>query len=497
MIDLNGHKLNNIKLGVNKDFTLTLTGTEGSYVKQVYVRKGGSFVIDSEANAKFETIFVEDNARLTVSDGAKVTVGSLTVKASVNDDGTTTTSVKLATGTKIGELTYYRQNNSGVLKLGNLLDVTRQALRRDDNGNYLDLYAKFGITSMSYALTVVEHTDADHTYSNGDGKCDGCGKPCEHGGDINTDTGICSICGAVVSVAIYTDANGISKYVDADELHSLLNEYNGSGTVKLFEDYSKSSAQYDLYGELTIDLNGRQFKIRSITPCKNGKLTIKNSGNPVMLGCNVYPTNDASYAGGTLIIDGDVVLDTSIYVYDSSTVILKDGTYHAGLYARDSKTLYDMLGEGKAFFKTDGTLFNASVKEISSSVTLIVKEHSHTYVDGKCDCGYVCTHSNIDIDTGKCTECEYQYAAVIVKDGAVASVYKETEMVAAFEAADSDANTGCTLKVYKNYAGSYTTLSGKFTLWIAENANVGKLTVSGDITVTGLKKIIVFLAISM
>ena len=207
-----------------------------------------------------------------------------------------------------------------------------------------------------------------------------------------------------------------------------------------------------------------------------------------MLGCNVYPTNDASYAGGTLIIDGDVVLDTSIYVYDSSTVILKDGTYPAGLYARDSKTLYDMLGEGKAFFKTDGTLFNASVKEISSSVTLIVKDHSHTYVDGKCGCGYVCTHSDVDSETGKCTECEYQYAAVIVKDGAVASVYKETEMEAAFEAADSDANTGCTLRVYKNYTGSYTTLSGKFTLWIAEKANVGTLTVSGDITVTGSGK---------
>lgn len=207
-----------------------------------------------------------------------------------------------------------------------------------------------------------------------------------------------------------------------------------------------------------------------------------------MLGCNVYPTNDASYAGGTLIIDGDVVLDTSIYVYDSSTVILKDGTYTAGLYARDSKTLYDMLGEGKAFFKADGTLFNASVKEISSSVTLIVKDHSHTYVDGKCGCGYVCPHSDVNSETGKCNECEYQYAAVIVKDGAVASVYKETEMEAAFEAADSDANTGCTLRVYKNYTGSYTTLSGKFTLWIAEKANVGTLTVSGDITVTGSGK---------
>ena len=147
-----------------------------------------------------------------------------------------------------------------------------------------------------------------------------------------------------------------------------------------------------------------------------------------------------------------------------------------------------MLGEGKAFFKADGTLFNASVKEISSSETLTVKDHSHTYVDGKCGCGYVCPHSDVDSETGKCNECEYQYAAVIVKDGAVASVYEENEMGAAFKAADSDANTGCTLRVYKNYTGSYTTLSGKFTLWIAEKANVGTLTVSGDITVTGSGK---------
>ena len=489
MIDLNGHKLNNIKLGVNKDVTLTLTGTAGSYVKQVYVRKGGSFIIDSAANVEFDTIFVEAGAGLAVNDGAKVTTASLTVKASVNDDGTTTTSVKLATGMKIGGLTYWRQDGSGLLKLGNLLDVTRQALQYDESGEYHDLYKEFVSKGLPVALTVVEHTDADHKYGSGTGRCEKCGKPCEHGGDINTDNGICSICGAVVSVALYTSADGnLSSYLDADGLDSILNEYNGSGTIKLFKDYSKPSAQYDLYGELTIDVNGRQFNIRSITPCKNGKLTIKNSGIPVMLGCNVYPTSDPSYAGGTLIIDGDVVLDTSIYVYDSSTVILKDGTYTAGLYARDSKTLYDMLGEGKAFFKTDGTLFNASVKEISSSVTLTVKDHSHTYVDGKCDCGYVCPHSDVDSKTGKCTECEYQYAAVIVKDGAVASVYKETEMEAAFEAADSDANTGCTLRVYKDYTGSYRTLSGKFTLWIAEKANVGTLTVSGDITVTGSKK---------
>ncbi len=498
-LDLNGHRLDdelkiNEKNSTDNNGELTLTGT--GYINNVYAYSNTTFTIDDNANIEADTFFNNAGTRFTVSDGANVTVRYLAVKESLSNEGKAT-SVKLATGMKITEMLAYDLDKSSPLSenimLKNLLS-DNQMLKYESSSKIINLYygaTRITINSKTYGygtITVVEHTDADHKYSDGTGKCEECGKPCEHGGDINTDTGICSICGAVVSVALYTDKNGSLKYVDTDELDSLLNEYNGSGTIKLFKDYSKPSAQYDLYGELTIDLNGRQFKIRSITPCKSGKLTIKNSGNPVMLGCNVYPTNDASYAGGTLIIDGDVVLDTSIYVYDSSTVILKDGTYTAGLYARDSKTLYDMLGEGKAFFKTDGTLFNANVKEISSSETLTIKDHSHTYVDGECGCGYVCPHSDVDIDTGKCNECEYQYAAVIVKDGAVASVYKETEMEAAFQAADSDANTGCTLKVYKNYTGSYTTLSGKFTLWIAEKANVGALTVSGDITVTGSEK---------
>ena len=483
MIDLNGHKLNNIKLGVNKDVTLTLTGTAGSYVTQVYVRKGGgSFIIDSEANVEFNTIFVEDSARLAVNDGAKVTTEQLTVIASVNDDGTTTTSVKLATGMKLGGLTYHRQNNSGVLKLGNLLDVTRQALRREDNGNYLDLYKEYGSMGYSVALTVVEHTDADHKYSDGTGKCEECGKPCEHGGDINTDNGICSICGAVVSVAIYTDANGISKYVDTDELHSLLNESGKSGTVKLFKDYYKLE-QHDIDGVITIDLNGHDFTVRGVTPWSGGKVTFKNSGSEqVTCSGSVSPTVDAP--GGTLIVDGDIYFDSAININDYGTVILNAGKY-VDLTIKGDRTLYDMLGEGKAFFDANGNLFNASVQAGSD---LTIKDHSHTYVDGKCGCGYVCPHSDVDSETGKCTECGYQYAAVIVKDGAVASIYKETEMEAAFEAADREANTSCTLRVYKNYTGSYTTLSGKFTLWIAEKANVGTLTVSGDITVTGSGK---------
>lgn len=490
MIDLNGHKLNNIKLEVNKDVTLTLTGTEGSYVDQVYVCKGGSFIIDSEANVEFDTIFAEAGTRFTVSDGANVTVRYLAVKESLSNEGNAT-SVKLATGMKITEMLAYDLDNSSPLSenimLKNLLS-DNQMLKYESSSKIINLYygaTRIIINSKTYGygtITVVEHTDADHKYSDGTGKCEECGKPCEHGGDINTDTGICSICGAVVSVAIYTDTNGISKYVDTDELHSLLNEYGKSGTVKLFKDYYKLE-QHDIDGVITIDLNGHDFTVRGVTPWSGGKVTFKNSGSEqVTCSGPVSPTVDAP--GGTLIVDGDIYFDSAININDYGTVILNAGKY-VDLTIKGDRTLCDMLGEGKAFFDANGNLFNASVQAGSD---LTVKPHSHTYVDGKCDCGYVCTHSDVDIDTGKCTECEYQYAAVIVKDGAVASVYEENEMGAAFEAADSEANTGCTLKVYKNYAGSYTTLSGKFTLWIAEKANVGTLTVSGDITVTGSGK---------
>ena len=491
MIDLNGHKLNNIKLEVNKDVTLTLTGTAGSYVTQVYVRKGGgSFIIDSEANVEFDTIFAEAGTRFTVSDSANVTVRYLAVKESLSNEGNAT-SVKLATGMKITEMLAYDLDNSSPLSenimLKNLLS-DNQMLKYESSSKIINLYygaTRIIINSKTYGygtITVVEHTDADHKYSSGTGKCEECGKPCEHGGDINTDTGICSICGAVVSVAIYTDANGISKYVDTDELHSLLNESGKSGTVKLFKDYYKLE-QHDIDGVITIDLNGHDFTVRGVTPWSGGKVTFKNSGSEqVTCSGSVSPTVDAP--GGTLIVDGDIYFDSAININDYGTVILNAGKY-VDLTIKGDRTLYDMLGEGKAFFDANGNLFNASVQAGSD---LTIKDHSHTYVDGKCGCGYICTHSDVDIDTGKCTECEYQYAAVIVKDGAVASVYEENEMEAAFQTADREANTGCTLRVYKNYTGSYTTLSGKFTLWIAEKANVGTLTVSGDITVTGSGK---------
>ena len=403
-IDLNKkyiHCLNSSKIIIGKNATISLTGNAGSNISKLRVT-GGTLTVLADCSVLLDAITVQEG-KLNLYSGR---VESLHIEAGAD--------IALYGGYISGVFNDTDDTENPIL-LRSLLADGYAFATEDDNGiiTVTDVYDSTISVYESINLYVVEHKTCSYDKDNPTGKCKECGKPCKHDVNISMDDGVCATCGMVVSVAIYTDANGISKYVDADELHSLLNEYNGSGTVKLFKDYDNPNAQYDLYGELTIDVNGHELNIRSITPCKNGKLTIKNSGNPVMLGCNVYPTNDASYAGGTLIIDGDVVLDTSIYVYDSSTVILKDGTYHAGLYARDSKTLYDMLGEGKAFFKADGTLFNASVKEISSDVTLIIKDHSHTYVDGKCDCGYVCGHTDVDSKTGMCKTCQYEFVATL------------------------------------------------------------------------------------
>ena len=494
-LDLNGHRLDD-KLEINEKNSednngeLTLTGT--GYIDNVYTYSNTTFTIDDNANIEADTFFNNAGTRFTVSDGANVTVRYLAVKESISSEGNAT-SVKLATGMKITEMLAYDRDISSPLSenimLKNLLS-DNQMLKYESSSKIIDLYygaSRIIINSELYGygtITIVEHTDADHKYSSETGACKECGKPCEHGGDINTDTGICSICGAVVSVALYTDANGISKYVDTDELHSLLNEYGKSGTVKLFKDYYKLE-QHDIDGVITFDLNGHNFTVRGVTPWSGGKVTFKNSGSEqVTCSGSVSPTVDAP--GGTLIVDGDIYFDSAININDYGTVILNAGKY-VDLTIKGDRTLCDMLGEGKAFYNSDGTVFNASVQAGSD---LTVKAHSHTYIDGKCDCGYVCPHSDVNIDTGKCTECEYQYAAVIVKDENIISRYKNTatELTEAFKSADSAYNKGCTLRVYKNYTGSYTTLSGKFTLWIAEEANVGTLTVSGDITVTGSKK---------
>ena len=529
MIDLNGHKLNNIKLGVNKDVKLALTGTAGSYVTQVYVRKGGSFVIDSDANAGFNTIFVEDSAQLAVSDGAKVTAEQLTVIASVADDGTTTTSVKLATGMKLGGLTYHRQNNSGALKLGNLLDVTRQALQREDNGNYLDLYKEYGSMGYSVALTVVEHTDADHKYGSGTGKCEECGKPCEHGGDINTDTGICSICGAKIYAKV-TTADGKVKYFDditeglryADKAENKGCVFTLVTSGKINSEVTLSSGQFTIaannYG--TIDKNsGGRINIDGADVIAEGHMLINcgidiyvNSGSLTLPEGSSTRFDTILILGGTVNISEGVNTDNNagadkLFIVDYATdakVTIGGGTY--GNVSLGQLKLKDVLASGVRVIRYDNSSDSTAEKTATALLYSDIAEESYLAPgddDGRYYLFTKCDHKNKDgsyafNEGGICKYCNSEFAAsVSYTDGG-----EKTELFGdIYDAFDKANEIGtATVTLQKNITDDITDtiavtgnvtleLNGKklstsgFDPYYAIEVKSGKLTVNGSGTI--------------
>ena len=287
----------------------------------------------------------------------------------------------------------------------------------------------------------------------------------------------------------FADARGYFGGDEPDLLASIIK--TDYGWVCMVCD-TEFSTTYDTDNTLTIkcgDIVSNTVQVKSNANRFN-KVTQGDNTNRTVFYTNTSQEEKDNYKlVSTYTVDSESI---SYNWYSTNSAYSADELGAAVSGSNGEFKLADNIPAGNYVLYCDITYSDGdSTETVTEKFTFTYKEcaHENGYSDGKCtNCGALCDHSNIDIDTGKCTECEYQYAAVIVKDGAVASVYEENEMGAAFEAADSDANTGCTLKVYKNYAGSYTTLSRKFTLWIAEEANVGTLTVSGDITVTGSEK---------
>ena len=287
----------------------------------------------------------------------------------------------------------------------------------------------------------------------------------------------------------FADARGCFGGDEPDLLASIIK--TDYGWVCMVCD-TEFSVTYDTDNTLTIkcgDIVSNTVQVKSNANRFN-KVTQGDNTNRTVFYTNTSQEEKDNYKlVSTYTVDSESI---SYNWYSTNSAYSADELGAAVSGSNGEFKLADNIPAGNYVLYCDITYSDGdSTETVTEKFTFTYKEcaHENGYSDGKCtNCGALCDHSNVNSETGKCNECEYQYAAVIVKDGAVASVYKETEMGAAFEAADSDANTGCTLRVYKNYTGSYTTLSGKFTLWIAEKANVGTLTVSGDITVTGSGK---------
>lgn len=222
---------------------------------------------------------------------------------------------------------------------------------------------------------------------------------------------------------------------------------------------------------------------------------IKVSGGNVKFtgddGCTLskYPGSSVGYliavTGGTVTFDNITIDDDSISVSGGKTVInggtynklsvsggtvtINSGSFNGINVSAEGKTLYDLLGENKAFATSDGKLFDASkVSESDNSLTVI--DHSeHEYDEtGRCGCGYQCPHDDVDTKAGVCRECNTKiYAAITVKSETGTTVKYFAKLTEAFEFAAKNENKGCTLKMLRDFFDRNTDI----------NVNGGKLTV--------------------
>ena len=417
-VDLNGHKLYYIELEVNNDNgagNLTLTGSEGSYISQVDVCGGRTFKIDSDANINFNAIFVEAGARFEVSYGANVTVNTLVVKESLTLYGSTTTSVRLTTGMRIGTLTYDLDRNSGS---GNLLLYSLlgegKALQYDNSGEYVDIYEKFTSKIIRDSFTVVYHYE--HSYDKATGKCV-CGYVCPHS-DVDSKTGVCSICEYQLTAGI--SSAGTAKYFDNidDAFTAALSAENNGCTLTLYKDCELSQNIVIGNATLTVDVNGHFIspEIRGIDVNDGGVLYLKNSGENGSIGLEMAvnkggtlingTADDSSSAVSLFAVTADAAECVEFYGGSCTYLTIKNGTSGIALYGgyydiicgslTDNTPVNDLLAKGYAFATLNSvthlpeSIVDGSAKTIGEgirNVTVVAHEHRYNVETGKCPCG--------------------------------------------------------------------------------------------------------------
>lgn len=376
---------------------------------------GRTFKIDSDANINFETIFVEAGARFEVSYGANVTVNTLFVKESLKLYGRTTTSVRLATGMRIGTLMYELDRNSGS---GNLLLYSLlgegKALQYDNSGEYVDIYEKFTSKIIHDSFTVVDHYE--HSYDKATGKCV-CGYVCPHS-DVDSKTGVCSICKYQFTAGV--SGVGTAKYFDNidDAFTAALSAENNGCTLTLYKHCEITQNVEIGNTTVTVDVNGCSLGGEADISVNNGGvLYLKDSRKSTYYGCIDAPF---SVNGGTLIngtADGgssaadvlNLVINSAkcveiyggifenVYIAHASGVALYGGRYNTICGEESNSTpVNDLLAKGYAFATLNSvthlpeSIVDGSAKTIGDGLTnvmVVAHEHRYNVETGKCPCG--------------------------------------------------------------------------------------------------------------
>ena len=271
--------------------------------------------------------------------------------------------------------------------------------------------------------------------------CIYCHRYCKHEA-LNPDTGYCSGC----STQLYEARIGDSYYPTLEAALAAAAAMSGNPTVTMLCNCGLD-ATYEVTGAYTLDLNGHELTSEGHTfplHVKSGTLTIQDSKGTGKVSSK-FGNGVKTDKGAMLIVEGGTFGQHRSNGYNglglslaAGSARLRGGTFHS---ISSVSKLADIVDNGYWYYEND-QLYKVG-KSNGTNVTLTVKSHTHTYVDGECACGTLAQ------------------ASVTTTDGTV-TYY--TTFRQALDAAV--ANNGCTLTLLDSpkFGGDYEQTSGNFTL---------------------------------
>ena len=275
------------------------------------------------------------------------------------------------------------------------------------------------------------------------------------------------------AAASVTTSSGVTNnYTSLDDA---LNAAQDGDTVKLLGD-AEITKWRSLTAAITLDLNGK-----TITTQSNAELYIyaqvivqdnstgKNGGMAGTYLLNVQEKGDLIIQSGTFdgkitINVGKLTIEGGIFKQevdlrggDSDSVFFSGGTFTKLFYPKSGGSFLDLLADGYAFFYTkDSNLVNAA--EISGTFlyNVQVQQHTHSFTDGACACGYTCPHTSVN-ENGVCEICNKRFAASVTAGEDV--TYYDTFGSALVYATK---NNGCTLKLLADVTETIVMINNPF-----------------------------------
>ena len=236
-------------------------------------------------------------------------------------------------------------------------------------------------------------------------------------------------CGRQFEASV-TAKGGVSYYDTIDSAFAAAHE---GDTVTLLADITNRGGRgiFVSGGPYTLDLNGHRIEagidlmvgdMDGSGVLLRGELTVKDSS-----------TNNAGYVQSLKLWNGDLTVESGSFRWivesgsDSvGTITITGGTADevkhtsAGVTFRLSGGTFkyvenivsgkpgDLLADNRAFFNRDNNFVNGYDDRYQAVSDVVVKEHTHSIVDGVCACGFTCAHDWSD-KNGVCkkTNCGY------------------------------------------------------------------------------------------